>query len=89
MNLELGPELAKAIKHKIESGEYESEDAVVAEALELLDWRDAEIKRQVSIGLEQLENGQATQYDDDGLKDLMDGVKKRGRERLAAQRDQG
>ena len=78
------------IKRKIESGMYRTPDDVLATALTLLDEHDEglvreleDVSRSVQIGTDQLRKGQYTVYTDETLHELFDGVKQRGRERLA------
>ncbi|KAF3885875.1 MULTISPECIES: type II toxin-antitoxin system prevent-host-death family antitoxin [Nostocales] len=41
------------------------------------------LRHEVEIGIEQLENGQYTEYDEDSLSTLFEDIKARGRKRLA------
>lgn len=41
------------------------------------------LKREIAIGIEQIENGQYTEYDEDSLSTLFEDIAKRGRKRLA------
>nr|MDQ2687823.1 type II toxin-antitoxin system Phd/YefM family antitoxin [Armatimonadota bacterium] len=64
-------------------------------ALRLLRERDqiqqqrlAELRREVAIGLEQLERGESTAYNDETLKEFFDGIKSKGRQLLAERQKQ-
>lgn len=64
MNVSLTPELERLVNRKVESGMYASASEVVREALRLLNERDqtreyrlAELKRSIAIGVEQSKRG--------------------------------
>ena len=70
------------IKQKVESGEFDSADEVLAKARELLDKYHDDLRAKVQEGLEQLERGEYTEYTDETLHELFDDVSRRGREWL-------
>ena len=79
-------ELERLVQEKVESGLYHSASEVVREALRLLQEQDElrrlrreELKRQIMVGIEQLNEGRTVVLD----KKTREGIKKRGRERLA------
>ena len=91
MNVSLNPQFEKLVKQKVQSGEYASESEVIQEALRLLEQRDKkliELRSDIQIGLDQLERGEYTTYDEDGLKDLAKTIKSRNRKRLESERKQ-
>jgi antitoxin ParD1/3/4 len=91
MNITLSPQLEEIVRRMVESGGYDSPEDVIRQALELLDRRDknlAWLRKEVQKGLDQLERGEYTVYDEQGLKDLAERVKARGRERLKAEQRQ-
>lgn len=49
MNITLSPELEHLVKEKVDSGAYESADAVFAEALQLLHERDKRKSKGASL----------------------------------------
>jgi antitoxin ParD1/3/4 len=60
MNVSLTPELEALIDEKVKSGMYQSASEVVREALRLLRQRDQarqELRREVAIGMRQVEAG--------------------------------
>jgi antitoxin ParD1/3/4 len=66
MNVALSPDMEKMVNDKVASGEYASAREVVGEALRLLQERDENqqrrreaLRRQIAVGLEQLERGEA------------------------------
>ena len=90
MNVSLTPELETLVHEKVRSGLYTSASEVVREGLRLLQERDAtqgrrleELKREIAVGLEQLERGEAKTYDDQSLKARFEDVKAQGRKRLS------
>jgi antitoxin ParD1/3/4 len=94
MNVSLTPELETLIHEKVESGLYTSASEVVREALRLLRERDElqrqrldQLRREIAVGLEQLDRGEATTYDDQSLKEHFEQIKAQGRKRLAAPKE--
>ena len=86
MNISLTPQLEELVKGKVQSGFYNSASEVMREALRLLEERDQlrelrleELRREIRKGLD---SGVAAPLN-------MEALKARGRQRLAAQRDQG
>ena len=65
MNVSLTPEIEKIVAEKIASGEYPSASEVFRQALELLEERERLIKlrRDVSLGVEQLDQGRSKRFD--------------------------
>ncbi|MGH7814897.1 MAG: type II toxin-antitoxin system ParD family antitoxin [Candidatus Binataceae bacterium] len=84
MNVSLTVELEKRVAERVASGRYASASEVIREALRLLDERDrlGQLRRDVWIGLEQLDRGRGRPFDNRAL----DRIKRAGRERLAASR---
>jgi len=83
MNISLTPELAGFVKEQVESGMYHSASEVIREGLRLLlhqkqdrQTRLEELRRQIAIGLEQLERGDAAPLD-------IEAIKAEGRRRFA------
>jgi antitoxin ParD1/3/4 len=65
MNVSLTPELEQLVSEKVASGMYQSASEVIREALRLLKERDeirehrlAELRKEVSVGLDQLRRGE-------------------------------
>lgn len=96
MNVSLTPELETLVHDKVESGLYTSASEVVREALRLLRERDqiqqqrlTELRREIAIGLEQLDRGEFTTYNGETLQEFFDEIKTQGRQRLAERKQQG
>ena len=64
MDVTLSPQLEALIRSKVDSGRYSDANAVIREALELLDAHDgtARLRAAVAIGFEQLERGEEIPY---------------------------
>ena len=84
----LTPELEQLVQQKVQSGLYVSASEVVREGLRLLQERDGlrtlrltELRKQVALGLEQLESGDATDYDDATLQARIEAIKNQGKKR--------
>ena len=87
MNVSLTPELEKIVAERVGSGRYASASEVIREALRLLEERDQlnQLRQEVRLGLEQLEQGRHRPLDDQAL----ERIKRHGRERTAAAQHKG
>jgi antitoxin ParD1/3/4 len=92
MNVSLTPELEQYVSGKVESGLYHSASEVVRDGLRLLKEKEElhrakieELRREVQVGVDQADRGQAKPLTDD----LVEGIKSRGRGRLGARRGRG
>lgn len=79
----LPPELGRFVQEQLAAGRYESEQELMVDAVRTL--RDLEIRQQqfhddVRLGMEQLRRGEAVEYDDKGLRNLLDELKGRVRD---------
>src|SRR5437660_2840589 len=90
MNVTLPPELKQFVSRKVESGQYPCESEVILEGLRLLRERDEldrirleALRKEIAIGIEQIERGEYTEYDEVSLKRLIEQVQARGRHKLA------
>ena len=90
MNLSLPPELERYIAEKVESGEYLSPDEVLVHGLSLLRERDEinrlrleALRKEVDVGLEQLDRGEYTTHNEASLTELAEQIKTEGRRKLA------
>jgi antitoxin ParD1/3/4 len=86
MNVSLTPELEALVNEKVASGQYACADDVIRAGLRLLGEQDddqqlrlEELRREIAVGLKQLDEGQSTALDDE----VLQGIKTRGRARLA------
>ncbi|MGO9265443.1 MAG: type II toxin-antitoxin system ParD family antitoxin [Candidatus Binataceae bacterium] len=82
MNVSLTPELEKIVAERVTSGRYASASEVIREALRLLEERDQlnQLRQEVRLGLEQLDQGRRRPFDTPAL----ERIKRQGRERVAA-----
>jgi len=87
MNISLTPELEEMVRQKVESGMYNSASEVIREALRLFreqeqirQQRLEELRREIQIGLDELDQGLGIPVDDEVIED----IKARGRMRLAS-----
>ena len=83
----LPADLAEFVQQELQSGKYTSEDELVSEALRLLRERERRIddlREEILPALERLDRGEGKTYDEDGLRQMAEDVKSRGRQRLAA-----
>lgn len=66
MDISIPADLQAFVENSIRSGSYADAGAVVADALRLLERRE-HVRRQVKAGLDQLDQGQSTEYDENSL----------------------
>lgn len=88
MNISLTPELERLVSDKVQSGLYQTASEVVREGLRLLIERDQHVealRRDIRFGFEAVDRGEHTDYDGAHIRRLADCVKRRGRQRLAAE----
>ena len=92
MDISINEQNSEWLRQKVESGKFASADEVLELARELFDERDEalakeleDVRRSIDIGIQQLSNGEYTEYTDETLHELFDDIRRRGRERLAAE----
>jgi antitoxin ParD1/3/4 len=93
MNVSLTPELERLIQERVDSGMYHSASEVVREALRLLRDHDEirqlrleQLRRDIQVGLDQVERGEYSVYTSDELPSLVDEIQAAGREKLSRRR---
>ncbi len=93
MNVSLTPTLEELVQRKVASGLYNSASEVIREALRLLEERDelrkvrlGTLRKEITVGLDQLERGKVSEYDDQSLNTLAADIKAKGHKRLAAKK---
>ncbi len=93
MNVSLTPTLEELVQRKVATGLYNSASEVVREALRLLEERDemrkmrlGALRKEISVGLDQLERNEASEYDNQSLNTLAADIKVKGRKRLPAKK---
>lgn len=86
MNISLTPELAQFVQDLVQTGMYHSSSEVIRDGLRLLREREQlrqirieELRKELAVGLQQLERGEYTVLNDNTLAEL----KAEGRRRLA------
>jgi antitoxin ParD1/3/4 len=91
MNVSLTPELTQFVQDLLQTGMYHSSSEVVRDALRLLRQREQlrqirieELRKEIAVGLEQLERGEYTVMNENTL----DEIKAEGRRRLAQYREE-
>lgn len=83
MSVEIPPQYLPFVQKAIASGRFESEGALVGEALKLLLRREREIEL-VEVGLDELERGEYLEFDDEGLKQFLESAQRQALEELRA-----
>ena len=85
MNVQLSPDLERFVDQKIRDGQYQSVDDLVCSALQVLRQQEslsredvAELRREIALGLEQLERGESVPWDAAVLKDRIRDLPGRG-----------
>ena len=89
MSIVLSPEVEQQIEELVRSGRFESADHAVRNSLKLMQEHDEqlnkrkdELKRRIEQGLRDLEEGRFQVYDEAGLKELVEEIRREGRARL-------
>jgi len=80
----LPAELGEFVEQQIATGKYPSEEDLVVDAVRVLSRvaaRQQEFRDAVRQGMEQLARGEFTQYNDQSLGELFDGLKQRAMDR--------
>ena len=79
MHVSLTPHLEELVRDKVKSGLYNSASEVVREALRLMEDRDRvremrleDLRKEIQIGIDQLERGESTEYTTETLHELFD-----------------
>ena len=81
MNVTLSSDQEALVKRQIDGGRFESADAVVAEALELLRAQE-ELRRGVRKGFDQIDRGEYIDVPGGDFDELAQGIEERGMRRL-------
>ena len=75
MNVSLTPELESLVQEKVKSGLYNSASEVIREALRLLQEQDQlrqirmqNLRKEIQIGIDQLDRGEGVPYDMEAIK---------------------
>ena len=96
MEITISDELWARIKHKVESGDYPSLEVVLTNAMIHLEENDKyadelmqspAVQAEIEEGLDDLRNGRSTTYTSESLWELLEDVKRRGRERWEARKE--
>lgn len=85
MRVTLPEKLAKLVKQKLADGLYASREEVIEEALLLLDQRDKKLAALLTDIQERLASGPGRPFDEEVVED----IKKRGRQQAARREDPG
>ena len=89
MTIDIPTEYQSFVQTVIARGTFATEAHVITEALRLLRERERrldELRKQVQVGLDQLDHGEFDEYDDASLRQFFDEIKAEGRKRLGANR---
>ena len=79
MNVPIPAEFQEFVQSIIRTGNYQSEAEVVGEALRLLKKRE-QLRCEVNAGVEQLDRGEYTEYDEDSLPRFLADIEARQKE---------
>jgi putative addiction module CopG family antidote len=89
MEVHLTPDQEAFVRQGIAAGRYQNEEDAIAEALALWEERErrrTEILSAVDVAEASLARGEGRVYTEETLHELAEGVKRRGRARLEAER---
>jgi antitoxin ParD1/3/4 len=87
----LPPDLSQFVKAEVASGNFASEDQVIIESVQLLRARKqelAELQATLQAADEELDRGEFTEHDEEGLRTLADEIKREGRREYEETRGQ-
>jgi antitoxin ParD1/3/4 len=87
MTVQIPVDFESFVQSIIARGSFQTETQVVGEALRLLQERERrleELRAEVQIGLNQLQRGEFTDYDEDSLRGFFEEVKSEGQKQLNA-----
>jgi putative addiction module CopG family antidote len=79
VNVAIPAEFEPFVESVISAGAYRDPAEVVGEALRLLARRD-ELRREIRAGVEQLDRGEYTEYDENSLERLLEDIRAAERE---------
>jgi antitoxin ParD1/3/4 len=86
LNVSLTPQLEKLVKEKVKSGRYHSSSEVIREGLRLIQERDhyleeklRALRRDVRLGVNQIEQGEAKPFDASFYERIIEGAARRQR----------
>jgi putative addiction module CopG family antidote len=65
MSIDIPPQYLPFVQQAVASGRFESESALVGEALRLLQQRHDQLKQAVQRGFDQIDRGESFEIDDD------------------------
>jgi Arc/MetJ-type ribon-helix-helix transcriptional regulator len=89
MNVALSQELEELVREKVQRGEYDSADALVAQAVRRLleeereeDGEQDEILARVDVAEAEIDRGEYVEYDEHSIQDLARNIHERGLKRL-------
>ena len=89
MDVSMTAELERFVTEQVESGQYQTADAVIREGLELLRRREqrrlarlVEVRRAIQIAIDRADRGMVTPFDDRTL----EAIRAEGRARIEAER---
>ncbi|MEK6257153.1 MAG: hypothetical protein AABP62_00920 [Planctomycetota bacterium] len=83
--VQLTDENERFVSASLAEGLYHSRDELLNDALHSLQ-QEREWRKHAEEGARQLQNGEYAEFDDESLAEYFEGVKRRGRERLAAKK---
>jgi len=82
----LPPELGQFVHEQVAAGRYQTEQELVVDAVRVLrelQARQQQFHEDVRLGMEQLQRGEVVEYDDRGLRELLEQLQLRVRNRNA------
>jgi antitoxin ParD1/3/4 len=89
MTMTVPPEFEPFVRQQLTQGGYQSVEDVVGDGLRMLQElksRQEEFRREVQIGVDQLDRGEGIALDREELRRFFEGLQQRGRDRFEASR---
>jgi len=85
MSLEIPSQYLPFVRETLASGRFESEGALIGEALRLLQER-LELRQSIQEGFDQINRGECIELDEDELDDYFEALIQRAQEKVSASR---
>jgi putative addiction module CopG family antidote len=86
----LPPDLSQFVKAEVANGQFATEEQVVIEGVQLLRERKEKLERlraEIRAAEEQIERGEYTEYDEEGLREFFEEIKREGRREYEARQE--
>ena len=88
MSVDIPPQFLPFVQKTIAAGRFESESAMLGEALRLLQEQE-ELRHAIEKGFDQIERGECIELSEEELEEYFEGLVRHGEERASVKRNVG